>query len=384
MQTTSPFFSSHVDISDRDYSRSPLLVFYEVTQACDLVCQHCRACAQSAPDPTELTPEESLRLIDQLAEFPHPPLLVLTGGDPLKRADIYDMISHGVEAGLDVSITPSATPLVTPEAIGRLKEAGILRLAVSIDGADAASHDAVRGVPGSFERSLQILADAQALGIPTQVNTTLTPANLGQIEQMATLLASQGISLWSVFFLVPVGRAMQQRRLNAVECESAFARLWKQAKIQSYSIKTTEAPHYRRFVLQQRERQHAGEPRSTRSMPLGINDGRGVMFVSHRGAICPSGFLPIVCGHFPLHHPVDVYQRAPVMLALRDRSRMEGKCRDCEFRRVCGGSRARAYAVTGNLFAPDPDCSYIPSKRSHVGGLDHECHPHVDAVESRA
>lgn len=348
----------------RDFDRSPLLVFYEVTQACDLVCQHCRACAQATPGAGELTPQESLQLIDQLAEFPEPPMLVLTGGDPLKRTDVYDLVAHGVSAGLEVSITPSATPLVTREAIGQLKAAGISRLAVSIDGADAATHDAFRGVSGSFARSLQILADARARGVPTQVNTTLTPGNVGQIETLADVLAGQGIVLWSVFFLVPVGRATHQPRLNAAECEAAFARLWTQSQRQPYAIKTTEAPHYRRYALQQRRAATLDlgpAPRTSQPLPLGVNDGRGVMFVSHRGLMSPSGFLPIVCGAFPQDHPVDVYQRSSVMRSLRDVSRLEGKCGDCEFRRVCGGSRARALAVSGSLFAPEPDCMYIPA-----------------------
>ncbi|MCA9052819.1 MAG: TIGR04053 family radical SAM/SPASM domain-containing protein [Planctomycetaceae bacterium] len=351
----------------RDFNTSPLLVFYEFTRACDLVCQHCRACAQSAPDPDELSFSESCTLVDQLAQFPDPPMLVLTGGDPLKRADIYDLVEHGVALGLEVSITPSATPLVTRDAIARLRDCGISRLAVSIDGADAATHDAVRGVPGSLARSLQILADARELGVPTQVNTTLTPGNVMQIEVLSDLLATQGIVLWSVFFLVPVGRAEELPRLNAVQSEAAFERLWRQSQRQPYAIKTTEAPHYRRFSLQHANAGRDGRRSTSRpaATSLGVNDGRGVMFINHRGLMMPSGFLPIVCGVFPQDDPVQVYQRAPVFRALRDVSRLEGKCGDCEFRRVCGGSRARAFAVTGRLFAPEPDCVYQPPVSRH-------------------
>ena len=237
-------------MSRTDFSHSPLLVFYEVTQSCDLVCQHCRACAQTDADPAELSTADSRRLIDQLNQFPTPPMLVLTGGDPLKRADIFSLVEYAAWTGFDVSITPSATPLVTAQAIRRLRNAGISRMAISIDGADAATHDAVRGVEGSFDRSLQILADAQAAGIPTQVNTTLTPANADQIESMARLLSRQEIDMWSVFFLVPVGRARWLPRLSAAECETAFARLWREAQRQPYAIKTTEAPHYRRYAIQ--------------------------------------------------------------------------------------------------------------------------------------
>ena len=208
-----------------NFNSSPLLVFYEVTQACDLVCQHCRACAQTAAHGAELSTEESLRLVDQLGEFPTPPLLVLTGGDPLKRGDIFQLVEYAAWSGLDVSITPSATPLVTPQAIRRLRDAGISRMAISLDGADADTHDATRGVAGSFERSLRILDDARRAGVPLQVNTTLTPSNLDQIDRLAELLARQEIVMWSVFFLVPVGRAASLPRLSADQYEEAFAAL---------------------------------------------------------------------------------------------------------------------------------------------------------------
>lgn len=347
----------------RDFHRSPLLAFYEVTQACDLVCQHCRACAQTRPNPGELTTDQSLQLISQLADFPTRPLLVLTGGDPLKRADIYRLIRHGVQLGLDVSITPSATPLVTPDAVAKLREAGISRMAISLDGADAATHDATRGVAGSFDRSLEILTEAGRQGISLQVNTTLTPGNVTQIDRMADLLARHGIAMWSVFFLVPVGRAGAMNRLNAEQCEDAFATLWHQSQCQPYVIKTTEAPHYRRFLVQHRlPKSEQGETATAnRFFSQGVNDGKGVMFISHAGIVHPSGFLPLVCGVFPLQNVVSIYQNSPVFRGLRDPDRLSGKCRACEFRRVCGGSRARAYAVTGDAFAAEPDCAYQPS-----------------------
>jgi radical SAM protein len=346
-----------------DFGRSPLIVFYEVTQACDLVCNHCRACAHATAHPHELATEQSLQLIDQVAEFPSPPLLVLTGGDPFKRADIFTLIEHASRRFLDVSITPSATPLVTPRAVARLRLAGISRLAISIDGADAQTHDAIRGVGGSFYRSLEILGEARAAGISTQVNTTLTPANVGQIDRIAAMLARQHIAMWSVFFLVPVGRANHLRRLSADQCEKAFNCLWRQSQQQTYAIKTTEAPHYRRFLIQHRQELKTTERgRNARPgyVPLGVNDGNGIMFISHKGDIYPSGFMPLLCGRLPVDHLVGVYQDSPIFRELRDPHLLEGKCKACEFRRVCGGSRARAYAVTGNPFAEEPDCAYVP------------------------
>ncbi len=345
----------------KSFDHSPMLVFYELTQACDLVCQHCRACAQSRSDPAELKTADSKRLIEQLTEFPEPPMLILTGGDPLKRQDIFELVEHAVACGLQVSITPSATPLVTREAIRRLRDAGISRLAISIDGADAATHDANRGVAGSFERSLEILSDARELGVETQINTTLTPANFNQIELMADRFADFDIALWSIFFLIPVGRAGQMPRLSAEECEQAFERLWQQSKTQPYMIKSTEAPHYRRYVIQHQIPKAAqADVRPRGFIPAGVNDGKGVMFVSHTGTIHPTGFLPVVCGVFPMQSVVQVYQDSPIFKGLRDSNRLQGKCGECEFRNVCGGSRARAYAVTGNIFAEEPDCSYQP------------------------
>ncbi len=354
------------------YEASPLVVFYETTQACDLVCAHCRACAQPKRHPLELTPEQSLALVDDLARFPQPPLVVLTGGDPMKRPDVYDLVSHGVARGLVMGMTPSATPLVTKDALLRLADAGLSRLAVSIDGANAASHDGLRGVPGSFARSFEILRDARECGLPLQVNTTVHRGNVGELLELADLLDDTGIVLWSVFFLVPVGRAMADRRIEPGQYEEVFALLAREARRRGYVIKTTEAPHYRRFVLQQRKQARrrsgsAGAPLlvGTGAAPagmMGTNDGKGVLFVGHTGHIQPSGFLPLPCGRFPDESVVDVYQHHPLFRSLRDSDRFGGKCGVCEFRSLCGGSRARAFALTGDALASDPDCAYQPPR----------------------
>jgi MoaA/NifB/PqqE/SkfB family radical SAM enzyme len=332
-----------------DLDHSPLIAFYELTRACDLVCKHCRASAQSLANPFELSPEKSRQLVHQLTEFPRPPALVLTGGDPLKRADIYDLVEYAVKRRLEVAITPSATPLVTRQALARLRDAGIARLAISLDAADAATHDAIRGVPGSYEHTREIIADAKSLAIPLQINTVLSPINVAQIEELGDLLEQQNIVLWSVFFLVPVGRAAGAPRLNAVECEAAFERLWQQSQIRTNRIKTTEAPHFRRFLLQKSRRPEHNAPRSltrpfSRLSALGINDGKGIMFISHLGLIYPSGFLPIHCGAFPRDHLVHVYQEAPLFRALRDADHLRWQpcprlCRDgqpaCRRARLC-------------------------------------------------
>lgn len=353
-----------------DFKHSPYVVFYELTQACDLVCRHCRACAQPLAHGDELSTDQARALVEQLARFPRRPMLVLTGGDPMKRADVLEVVRHAVASGLEVAVTPSATPLVTADAVGGLRDAGVSRLAVSLDGVDAQTHDSFRGVSGSYRRTLEIMADARAAGLPLQVNTTITRRNFRQVDAIAELLAGEAIVLWSVFFLVPVGRGVAEERISPDEYEQVFERLWHHAGRQAYGIKTTEAPHYRRYVLMRRgdPQQQRGRPAERRMQraPLGVSDGKGVMFVSHTGQIFPSGFLPIPCGRFPADSVVDVYQRSEMFQALRDPNRLQGKCGVCEFRHVCGGSRARAYAVTGDPLGEERDCVYVPRGAERV------------------
>ena len=286
----------------------------------------------------------------------------------MKRNDVFDIVRSGVEAGLTVTMTPSATPLVTPRAIEKLKAAGLSRLAVSLDGADAATHDGIRGVSGSFQRALQVIREARATGLPVQINTTISKRNVEQVDAMAAFIANLDIILWSVFFLVPVGRGVDEERIEPEHYEAVFERLWPHAQRKPYSTQTTEAHHYRRFVLQDggNPQRGTGEVAAgadpVQRAPLGVSDGKGCMFVSHIGQIFPSGFLPIEAGRFPSDSIVDVYQDAPIFRKLRDPDGFGGKCGRCEFRHICGGSRARAYAVTGDYMAAEPDCVYQPSE----------------------
>ena len=357
----------HAGYSEADFDISPLMFYYEITQACDLVCEHCRASAKPDADPQELQREQSQALITQVATFPKPPTLVLTGGDPLKRRDLFDVIRHAAASGLQVALTPSATPLATYEAFAAAKQAGVSRLGISLDGADALIHDAFRGWSGSFARTLEMLDNARRLQLPVQVNTSVTRRNFHQLDEIAELLAGQGIAMWSVFFLIPVGRGVEQQRISAAEYEVAFEKLYRHARSKPYGVKTTEAPHYRRYVLQQHGNPLAGPQgkpdggghRGHRA-PLGVWDGRGVMFVSQIGEIFPAGFLPLCCGRFPDDSVVDVYQNHPTFRALRDADAFKGKCGFCDYRWICGGSRARAYAVTGDALESEPDCVYEP------------------------
>jgi len=343
-----------------DFIRFPLMFYYEVTQACDLVCKHCRASAQETAALDELTTAQSLALIDEVAKFERKPTLVLTGGDPLKRADLFRLIEYATQLGIQTALTPSATPLATQDAFALAKHAGVQALGISLDGPNATIHDAFRGFEGSFVKTLEMLDFARQLQLPVQVNTSITRRNFDLIDDIAELLAYQGIMMWSVFFLVPVGRGLEEERITAEEYEIAFEKLWNHARSKPFAVKTTEAPHYRRYVLH-----HGGNPLNARSdqnathrAPLGVTDGRGIMFVAQNGEIFPAGFLPVVCGKFPEVSPVEVYRSHPVFRALQNPDSYRGICGACEYRHVCGGSRARAYAVTGDYLGSEPDCCY--------------------------
>lgn len=346
----------------RDFSDAPFLVIWEVTQACDLACRHCRASAQPERHPAELSREEGIGLIRQIREFGDP-LLVLTGGDPLKRADLFDLLEASVSAGLRTTITPSATPLLAEGAVRRFRQAGVARMAVSLDGADGAQHDGFRGVEGSFQITLEALRAARECGLETQVNTTVTRRNLGSLERIAALAGDAGARLWSVFFLVLTGRALLEDDLTADEYEAVFEQLYRISLAAPFDIKTTEAPHYRRYVAQRRKAGSAAPAGMTGGViarQAGINDGKGLLFISHTGEIYPSGFLEMSAGNVRSVSLVEAYRTSRLFQILRNGDALGGKCGACEYRNLCGGSRARAWAITGDFLAPDPRCPYVP------------------------
>ena len=351
-----------------DFNERPFIAIWEVTQACDLACVHCRASAQPERHPEELTTEEGKRLIDEIASW-KVPVFVLSGGDPIKRADLFELIGYARSVGVRVSLTPSATPLLTRDVVVRLKEAGLARMAVSMDGASAATHDAFRGLSGSFARTLDAVRWANEVGLPVQINTTFSRRNIGEIDQIVALMEQLHVSLWSVFFLVPTGRGKLNDLLNADEFESVFARLHQLSKTATFDIKTTEAQHYRRFLLQQKvaDRQAGLAPVETPvssdeigRAPRGLNDGKGFVFISHKGEVFPSGFLPVSAGSIRERSLEAIYCESSLFQDLRDPAKLEGKCGACEFKQICGGSRSRAYALTGNPLGEEPCCAYIP------------------------
>lgn len=347
----------------RDFSQSPFLVIWEVTQACDLACRHCRASAQPQRHPAELTRAEAEGLIRQIRGFGDP-LLVLTGGDPLKRGDLFDLLRLSVQAGLRTTITPSATPLLTPDAVRRFRDAGVARMAVSLDGATAQRHDGFRGVEGSFRITLEALRAAREAGLETQVNTTVTRHNAAALGQIAALVGQSGARLWSVFFLVLTGRARLEDDLSAEEYEEVFEFLYRTSLTAPFDIKTTEAQHYRRFAAQRRKAGGAVPETASAgaiARQAGINDGKGLLFISHTGEIYPSGFLEISAGNVRNVRLADAYRNSRLFRVLRNGDALGGKCGACEYRNLCGGSRSRAWAITGDFLAPDPRCSYVPA-----------------------
>ena len=335
----------------------PFLVFWEITRACALACRHCRAEAQSHRHPDELNRSEASRLIRHLSEM-NPPMLILTGGDPLMRPDALDLVREATEAGLHVGLSPSATARLMNADFAAIKEAGVQRISLSLDGATRETHDAFRGIEGTFDRTIAAVQRCHEAGLSVQINTTLTRGNLNEYEAFKNLMFELKPAMWSVFLLVPTGRAAAADLPDPEDIERVFQDMAGLVGKAPFAVKTTEGHHFRRVLIQTLGRE--GRQRPGLRSPLGIRDGRGVMFISHTGVVSPSGFLPFDCGNVRDEHPEDIYRTHPLFVSLRDNDALGGKCGRCEFRTVCGGSRARAYGVHGDPFAEDPACSYQP------------------------
>jgi radical SAM protein len=342
-----------------DTATRPIVLVWEVTQACDLQCDHCRADAQPARHPDELTTEEGRRLLEAAREFGEGQVVVLSGGDPLKRPDLPDLVAHGADLGLRMSLTPSGTRSLTPARIQRLADAGLSRMALSLDGADPESHDGFRGEAGSFDETLAAAEAARDAGISLQVNTTVCADTVAALPEIRDIVADLDAVRWSLFFLVPVGRGATLYQLSPERADAVLDWLADVEAAADFAVKTTEAPQYRRV-----KRQRAGDGPPTDDGPPvrpSALAGDGFAFVSHVGEVYPSGFLPRSAGNVREVSLVDVYRESDLFTALRDRERLRGKCGACEFRAVCGGSRSRAYAATGDPLASDPLCPYEPA-----------------------
>ncbi len=347
------------------FAEAPLRVYWELTRACDLACRHCRAEAIPCRDPEELTIVEGFRLLDQLAEFSSPaPHVILTGGDPLKRPDFLALVEHAVAAGLPVSVAPSATGLLTREKIRALRAAGVEAMSLSLDGSIAGRHDGLRGIPGTFVRTVAAIRDVLDAGIPLQINTLVTDETFADLRDIHRLVSSLGAQRWSLFFLIWVGRGRVLGQLRPSLCEALLHWLWQISRDGGPAVTTTEAPQYRRVAIEHLKAEGCS-PGELRHHPLrrsfGIRDGNGIMFISHTGEIQPSGFLPLGLGNVKRQSPVEVYRDEVLFRALRVPQYFSGKCGRCEFRGICGGSRARAYAATGDPLGSDPLCAYEPA-----------------------
>lgn len=376
-----------------DITKKPFIVFWELTRACMLACKHCRAKAQKKRHPDELTTEEAYKVVDQLREFGEPyPLLVITGGDPLMRDDVFDIIEYASKSGIRTAIAFSGTKLATKQRLEKLKEAGVARIAISLDGSTSEIHDYFRGVTGTFETSLEILEMAKEIGISRQINTTVTTFNMLDLPNIMRIGIDYEIALWDVFFIVPTGRAKVEYMPSSQEFEDVLNFLYDVSKLTPLNVKSSAATHLRR-VEQMRDRGIYDLPRGElyyklrskldgfeakpkeivsgaygRSLAdgirrmMGITDGRGMFFISHIGEVYPSGFLPIQAGNVREKSLKEIYMNSKIFVELKNPDMLKGKCGICEYRRICGGSRARAYAMTGDYLAEEPRCIYIPKK----------------------
>jgi radical SAM protein len=355
-----------------DFNRAPFLVIWEVTRACALACLHCRADAVHRRDPRELTTEEAFGLIDQVRAFgARPPLFVLTGGDPMRSPDLEVLVRYAAGAGLTVALTPSGTAAATPARLAALKAAGLSRVAVSLDGPDAETHDAFRGVRGSYAWTMRIIDAAIDLGLPLQINSTISRMTLPHFRAMTARVAQLPLTLWALFFLIQTGRGARLEQITAEQCEQVLNDLYDLSLTAPFGIKTTEAPHFQRIIWNREAEQAArgvaapaGGGRRQLRAPRSVNDGNGFLFIDHLGNICPSGFLPVTRGNVRTESLADVYRTDEMFTRLRDANALMGKCGRCRFREICGGSRSRAFAATGAVMASDPLCVYDPGDRT--------------------
>jgi len=361
------------------YEHTPHLVFWETTKACSLACQHCRASAQLDALPGELSTDEGLNLIDQIVAMPGPsPILVFTGGDCLERADLVELITYARFRGLRLGVAPSVTDRLTRETMQELYDLGVRSVSISLDGASAESHDTLRGIAGHFDKTIEALHMMRDMGFRLQVNTTVMKHNARELADVFALLRDTGVTIWEVFFLVGVGRGTAIVEVEPDEAED-ISHFLVDVTTYGMTVRTVEAPFFRRVQAQREpfgldeardhfklgelyERLHqrldldgAVHDHPVRSTTLATGDGRGIIFVGFDGAVHASGFLPSVLGNVRDVPLATVYAESLLLSAIRGGYYL-GECGRCDFSRLCGGSRARAFAHTGRVLADDPAC----------------------------
>lgn len=365
---------------DRTQGPQPRLVAWETTRACTMACVHCRAEAQCHPDPNQLTHEEGLRLLDEIASFSSP-IIILTGGEPLMRSDIFELASYGAAKGLRMVMSPCGTSL-TPAIVEKIKGSGIKRLSISLDGSSPETHDTFRGTPGAFAATIEGMRYCHEAGVPFQVNTTVTRRNVDDLPAILETVLKVGATAWHPFMLVPTGRGVTIRNeeVSPEQYESVLRWVEEVSHEHQLHIKPTCAPHYVRILGQTRaERRRQGmedapaaprhigrggegHPGGMQAITKGCMAGDGFCFVSHTGEVHGCGFLTLLAGNVREKPFPEIYQDSPVFQTLRDYARLEGKCGVCEFAAKCGGCRARALAETGNFLAEEPYCVYQPKR----------------------
>lgn len=336
---------------------TPRLIVLELTRRCSLRCIHCRASAQTSAEQNELATQEWFDLLDDISSFSRP-IIILSGGEALLREDVFDIIRYGRERGLRMVIATCGMPL-TQQTAHKLKQSGIKRVSVSIDGKDADTHDAMRGEKGIFDKAISATRILKSEGIEFQINATVTRGNVGQLGDILELAKKLGAVSFHPFFLVPVGRARELKEMQASpqQYEGALNWLYEQSKKESISCRPTCAPHYFRILAQD---SHSHSSFGLDAKTSGCIGGKSFCFISSRGKVYPCGFLEAVCGDVKMDNFEKIWQQSIVFNCLRDMESYKGKCGECEYVRVCGGCRARAYEATGDYLEEEPECIYQP------------------------
>lgn len=347
----------------------PRLIFWETTTSCNLKCIHCRASAIDSRSPDDLTTEEAFGLLDQIASFANP-VIVLSGGEPLVRDDIYDIAAYATSKELKVCLATNGT-LLTSENAEKLKSSGAQRISISIDGANAESHDAFRRQPGAFDAALRGVEHSKSAGIPFQINTTITKHNKEQIADILDLATRLGAVSLHIFLLVPTGCGKEiadEEMITPAEYEDMLNWFYDRSKDSPISLKATCAPHYFRIMRQRAKAEGVkitDETHGFEAMTKGCLAGTGVCFISYKGDVYPCGYLPLKAGNVREQPFPEIWMNSELFLTLRNDDNLEGKCGPCEFNRVCGGCRARAYAASGNYLTEEPYCAYTPFRIRH-------------------
>ena len=347
------------------------IVTWELTRNCDLACRGCAFPSDPYSNRNELSTYESYKTIDQIVELA-PREFLITGGDPLEREDVYQVIDYSRRRGLHPALVVSPTKLLTGPAIERLQRTGLTRLVVSIDGSTAPIHERLHGVPRSFINTLSAADYARAAGITIEVNTLVTLTNVQDLPGIARLLESLAVTRWNLYFLVPIGDSRTLESLSAGEGERAFGVIREIAEDAPFTVRVVEAPHYRRFLLQRNLRNQLdelGDSGDTDVLDSAVPGASSSLFISHAGDVRASEFLPLSAGNLRYRSLSMIYRGSDLFNALRDSRNLKGRCGRCEFRHICGGSRARAFAVTGDVFASDSLCAYEPGQALPVPSM---------------